>query len=322
MNLRPVSVFASYITDFITLKQSVGYKYTSIDVYRQFDNFATENEITEPEITRELCDVWCAKRPNEEDRTRLNRIVAVRNLAKYMLSINLPAYIPPIPGGIKPTFTPHIFSQDELNRIFAACDTMNVTSLSATAPLIPALFRFLYGTGARSSEAFALLNRDIDLVNGVVTLRETKNGQERILPMTDSLKNVMIDYTKSGFADSAPNAHFFTKRNGTPLVHDSVYHIFRLILKEAGISYRGRKYGPRVHDFRHSFAVHSLAKLANDGVDLYYAMPFLAKYLGHNSLESTDEYVRLTEEMYPSVLEKVNKISACVFPDVKGVYVA
>jgi len=130
---------------------------------------------------------------------------------------------------------------------------------------------------------------------------------------------VLTAYSESGYRNNDPDGFFFAKKSGKPVIHGDIYPAFRTILWQAGISYRGRENGPRIHDFRHTMAVHSLAKLAESGVDLYYAMPFLAKYLGHTSLESTDGYVRLTEEMFPTVLEKVNKICACVFPDLKEV---
>jgi len=314
------SVFEPYIIDFIALKQSVGYKYESFVPYQQFDSFAAEREVTTAELTHELCEEWCKQRPNEAAGTRLARICAARNLGRYLNSLGSPSYIPRIPRDCRSTFTPHIYTQDELERFFAACDSQEVDKCTTIKPLYPAMFRFLYGTGARIGEAYTLRNRDVNLADGVITLHNTKNGQERILPISDSLKTVLTAYSESGFHRSGADSFFFAKKSGKQMIHGDIYPVFRAILWQAGIPYCGRENGPRIHDFRHSFAVHSLAKLAESGVDLYYAMPFLAKYLGHTSLESTDGYVRLTEEMFPSVLEKVNKICACVFPEVKEVY--
>jgi integrase len=233
----------------------------------------------------------------------------------------MPSYIPRIPKNCRSTFTPHIYTRDELERFFAVCDSQKVDEYTSIKPLYSVVFRFLYGTGARIGEAITLKNRDINLMDGIVTLHDTKNGQERILPISDSLKVVLTAYSQSGYHKNDPDGFFFAKKSGAQITHGDIYQAFRNILWQAGIPYRGRENGPRIHDFRHTMAVHSLANLADNGIDLYYAMPFLAKYLGHTSLESTEGYVRLTEEMFPSVLEKVNIICACVFPDVEMIKV-
>jgi integrase/recombinase XerD len=72
--------------------------------------------------------------------------------------------------------------------------------------------------------------------------------------------------------------------------------------------------GPRVHDLRHTFAVTSLANMAESGIDLYVSLPVLSTYLGHQSLESTNQYVRLTKHIYPHLINDVNLICQDVFP--------
>jgi len=69
---------------------------------------------------------------------------------------------------------------------------------------------------------------------------------------------------------------------------------------------------------RHSFSVHTLAAMAEKGLDLYYSLPVISKYLGHTSLEATDKYVRLTAEMYPRILDKVDSICSYIFPEVSS----
>lgn len=311
-----VSVFAPYIVKFIDFKRSVGYKFQCTDYLCSFDRFASFNEIQSAELTREICDLWAMKRPNESDVTRYKRISAVRNLSRFMNALDVPSYVPRLPGNCKSTFTPHIYSHDEINRFFAECDKLLVSSHTYSAPLYPALFRLLYGTGMRLGEAISLRRNDVDLDDGVITLRGTKNGDDRLLPIADSLRGILREFVLA-YTEDKPDSYFFTKRNRKPLIHSDVYNTFRSLLLKCGISYRGRENGPRIHDFRHTFSVHSLAKMSEDGLDLYYSLPILSKYLGHKSLEATDKYVRLTEEMFPSVLEKMNGVCAYVFPEVE-----
>lgn len=310
-----VSDFAPYILQYIGLKRSVGYKFHCTDCFRAFDRFASENSIRSDGLTHEVCDLWAQKRPNESDVTRYKRINAVRNLSRFMNSLGLEAYVPRLPGNCKSTFTPYIYSYDEIHRFFTECDKLRITSMTFSAPLYPALFRLLYGTGMRIGEALLIKRRDVDLDNGIITLHNTKNGEDRLLPISDSLCGILGDFSYT-YAGTEPDSHFFTKRNGKPLAHCDVYEVFRSLLFKSGIPHRGRENGPRIHDFRHTFSVHSLARMAEAGLDLYYCLPILSKYLGHKSLEATDKYVRLTEEMFPSILEKTNSLCPDIFPEV------
>jgi len=309
------SVFAPYIEDFIEFKRSLGYKFHGASYFIMFDRFAAQNEVKTPEITKELCDEWAMKRPNESDVTKYKRIRVARNLAQFLNAQGLPSYVPRLPGNCRSTFIPHIYTNDEVSRFFAECDKLIVSPQTYSAPLFPAFFRLLYCTGMRVGEAISLLRKDVNLDDGIITIRNPKNGEDRLLPMSESLRTLLVDFS-SGYFDGTPDDHFFRKRNGKPLDHSNVYTTFRTLLQNSGISYRGRDKGPRVHDFRHTFSVHSLIKMADDGLDLYYSLPLLSQYLGHKSLEATDRYVRLAEEAFPSILEKMNAVCACVFPEV------
>jgi len=315
-NCEYVSVFAPYITQFIDFKRNLGYKFECVAYLRLFDRFAVENAIQSIELTRNDCDMWAEKRPNEADITRYKRIGAVRNLSQFMNAMGVSSYVPRLPGNCKSTFTPHIYSYDEINRFFCECDKLVVTQRTFTAPLYPALFRLLYGTGIRLGEALALRCKDVNLDDNIIILRDTKNGEERIVPISDSLCGVLIEFA-TVYVENRPDSYFFTQRNRKPISHSNVYEPFHSLLLKSGIPYRGRENGPRIHDFRHTFSVHSLAKMCENGLDLYYSLPILSKYLGHKSLEATDKYVRLTQEMFPSVLEKTNKVCAYIFPEVK-----
>src|SRR3546814_2789192 len=102
--------------------------------------------------------------------------------------------------------------------------------------------------------------------------------------------------------------HFFSRQDGQIYTVASIYRWFRKILYRAGISHGGIGTGPRIHDFRHTFACHSLAQMSRAGLDLYYSLPLLSTYMGHRSLSATDGYVRLTEHMYPGLPARVNSL--------------
>ena len=97
---------------------------------------------------------------------------------------------------------------------------------------------------------------------------------------------------------------------------DQVYKAFRKFLWKAGISHGGKGKGPRLHDLRHSFCVHTLARQAKDGIDVYIALPVLSTYVGHGSVGATQRYVRLTAEAYPDLIEKASQTCSYVIPEV------
>jgi integrase len=165
----------------------------------------------------------------------------------------------------------------------------------------------------------SLQNKDVNLSDNYLVLRDSKNGKERMIPISDSLSGVCKEYQKH--RDLLPfslskNDYFFVSLNGSVSKSDIVYRWFQKILGKAGI--RRDSHGPRLHDLRHTFSVHALATMAESGIDLYCSLPILSTYLGHQSLEATNSYVRLTSEMYPGLLKDVNMICFNVFPNVES----
>jgi integrase len=110
--------------------------------------------------------------------------------------------------------------------------------------------------------------------------------------------------------------YFFINLKGHKANYESVEQWFRKCLEKADIPYSGRKRGPRIHDLRHTFAVHALVNMVESGIDIYTSLPVLSGYLGHQSLESTNRYVRLTANMFPDLVSDMNAICLNVFPNI------
>lgn len=318
MNRIYYSVFGPYILQFIELKNSLGYKYKDVGyVLASFDRLAMEKNVSGISITKELMDECCTIRPNESEKTRCNRIQYLSQFARFLCDLGFRSYIPKLPP-FKSTFTPYIFSGDEIHAIFKVCDEMTPSCYNHNSSMfaIPSLIRLLYGTGIRISEALYLTCCDVDLNDKYLILRNCKNGKDRMVPISDSLASVCEKYLR--YRNLSPlvkeGNRFFIKPDGSPLSMFNVYKWFRKIIFTAKISHGGRGQGPRLHDLRHTFSVHSLATMSESEVDLYYSLPLLSTYLGHQSLEATDSYVRLTAEMYPDLIKKTSDICSSVFP--------
>jgi len=318
MNRNYYSVFGPYITQFIELKNSLGYKYKDVGcALSSFDRMALEKNASEIAITKELADEWCIKRPNESDKTRYNRIQNLSQFVQFLCDLGFRPYIPKLPK-VKSTYTPYIFSKDEIMAIFKVCDKLAPSSRNHNSSVfaIPVLIRLLYGTGIRISEALYLSCSDINLHDKYLTLRNCKNGKDRMVPVSDSLAHACEEYMK--YRNLTPSIkkenRLFINLAGSVLSLYTAYKWFRKIIYTANISHGGRGHGPRLHDLRHTFSVHSLVTMSESGLDLYYSLPILSTYLGHQSLDATDGYVRLTAEMYPGLIKKSSDICSSVFP--------
>ena len=314
------SIYGPLITEFLTLKRSLGFKYQSGEYeLSKLDKIAYKREENFIGITKELADAVGAKGLNESDKSRANRVQILRQFAFFLNDTGHPSYIPNLPS-FKSVYTPYIFDQQEVLRIFSVCDGLKIPHRSPNTAMLflPVLIRLLYTTGIRLGEAMSLAISDVDIVGGHLKVRDSKNGKQRLIPFTSSMAEALKDYLK--YRSQRPVIksvdHLFVRPDGSIPSYYNPYKWFRKILYRAGISHGGRKAGPRLHDLRHTFAVHSLAALSKKGIDLYYSLPILSTYLGHQSLSATDKYVRLTQEMYPSLIESVNKICPHLFPEI------
>lgn len=314
-------IYAPYIRQYLKLKRNLGFKLRDAEyIFRQFALLASERGETSVGISKELSDAWCRKRPNESDGTRNVRVSFISLFARFLCDAGFPSYVSEVPKRPK-GFVPYIFSREEMTAIFKACDSLKPTRRrnDTACEIMPTLVRLLYGTGMRLGEALSLKEKDVNLEDNCITVRESKNGTERIIPIKESLSKVCKYYRerkririKTGTSDI-----FFVKSDNTPCAQPTAYQNFRGILWQAGIRHLGKGLGPRLHDLRHTFSCHSLIAMDKSGVDIYHSMPVLSIYLGHRTLESTDKYVRLTAEMYPELIKGVNDVCSYIYPNIK-----
>ncbi len=317
------SVLSPFIRDFIRVKKGLGYKAERIEIgLWAFDTWTHHKGNKEIALPKELVEEWCSKRPNEAITTWSHRVNYIRQLSTHLFNLGYDAYIPSVLQVRREIVVPYIYTDTELEAIFNAT---NILVQKRSHPCyglfsVPTLIRMLAGTGIRLGEAVNLLDEDVDLENNCLTLRDTKNGTERLVPISESLSEVCKQYRD--YKSLLPYIHsntFFVKLNGTKCTNQSFGHWWNQILKIAGIPHLGKQRGPRIHDLRHTFCVKSMARLAREGKDLYYVMPILSMYIGHMSLKATDKYVRLTSEMFPELLSQTDSICTYIYPDFKRI---
>lgn len=313
-----VGEFKEMLEDFIKQKRSLGYKYdTEQDNFRRFSEYTQDYRIRNKSLSKELVLGWTAKRKNESVKTWEHRASNVRQFALYLQSQGYEAFIPPKRHKIRRSeYIPYIFTNEEIARFFPVIDSIIPHPRSNKHESYPLLFRLLYCCGLRISEVLHLKISNVDIDNGVLFIRSSKFGNDRLVPMSQSLSDMFIKYHALFNGSNLPGAYFFRNKTGTPLTHDRVYKVYRQLLWKAAISHGGKGKGPRLHDLRHTFCVHTLAKQVKNGVDMYVVLPILSAYVGHKSVGATQRYLRLTVEAYPELIEQVSRTCAYVIPEV------
>ena len=313
-----VGPFNDLLTQFVKMKCSLGFSYvSSANILERFSKFTVTLGLKEPSLTKEVALLWTKKRDWESDRTYGERISNLRQFSLFLVDLGYPAFIPICIAKIdRHKFVPYIFNSEELQRFFYTCDTLSVSKRTNRNILLPVLFRLLYSTGLRISEATKLKLCDIDFNNYLLTIKNGKGGKDRLIPISLSLKLFMETLLTQLHQLSTPQDYFFLNQDRTRYKKNTAYENFRKILWQSGISHGGKGVGPRMHDLRHTFAVHSLMNMVKRGINIYCALPILSTYLGHTSISSTEYYVRLTAEFFPDIIKLVDPVSKYILPAV------
>jgi integrase/recombinase XerD len=308
---------ASYIEKFLEEKRACGYRYVEGNrLLRHFDAFLSAQGLTRTELPRALVKKWLSKRTHESPRTHQQRVSVIRHFSEFLLRLGVPAYVPDSTVGfrVQESFVPRILTREQTRTLLQATDRLVPTGRSPLRHLImPEVFRLLYGCGLRVGEVLNLRVRDVDLDQGILTVRQGKFGKDRLVPPAPSLISRLETYAAS-FGKRRPDAFFFPAPNGGPYSLRTIYGLFRKLLVECGIPHEGRSKGPRVHDLRHGFAVHTLLRWYREGADLDAKLPFLATYLGHQDLSGTQRYLHLTAECFPEITTRVDAAFGDVIP--------
>ena len=310
------SELAPWLYAFFEEKYRLGYKYNGIDTYlMSFDKFLFGKDC-KSSLSKELVLQWVERKPHQKAETVRCNIRTMRVLADFLNRNGVPAYRVPQYSEPRRThdFTPYIFIYSEIERIIAVFDGFRYNKVSPKRHLVyPLLIRVLAFCGLRASEALNLRVKEVDFENGYFTLRDTKNCQDRIVPLDNNLKERFCQY-KNQIRFNSNDDYFFPAPDGGIYSIATVEKTFRDAMFTAGIPYRGRGKGPRLHDLRHTFAVHSLQKLTQDGKPSQAALPILMTYIGHKSVDATSRYIHLSAESYPALIKQTEAAFGGLIP--------
>jgi integrase len=202
---------------------------------------------------------------------------------------------------LPPQQTPYVYSTEELRRLLEAASILRI----GHRPQVPAMYRtlllLLYGSGMRIGEALRLALQEIDLTEQVIIVRDTKFFKTRLVPIGPKLNRELVAYVERRRllpllrGEASP---LFTTRDGRPWQYTSVISWFQHVRRAAGISCPvGEPRPPRLHDIRHTAAVHRVLAWYCSGQDVQRLLPQLATYLGHIDIRATQRYIQMTPDL-------------------------
>lgn len=314
---------AKQLKGFLEEKRALGYKYSS-ESWRllQIDRLSKDLNVPPNTLPQELIDAWSKRTATESKKTWYSRIGVTNELTNYFIAHNLPCtktIIHSEDTHIFSTFIPHIFTANEMKRLFQAADNLNAPLSSPHRQDVAALlFRVLYSCGLRLNEALSLTIGDVDIDNGIITVNDSKNKLDRYVPMSQSLSDRCAVYKEKMLDGNDSFGIFFYAPDGGKYSHSAITYMWNQMLQSAGIPKNDD--GPRIHDLRHTFAVHCLKIWVDNGEHVNALLPVLSSYMGHVNLSSVNKYLRLTADVFPDITQRVEKYFGHIIPNGGRVY--
>jgi len=257
-------------------------------------------------LTVELMVSWARQaKGGQGDRATWARALRMlrpfmRWLQQFVPATEVPdeAIFGPIPGRV----TPHIFRDEEIATLVETAGRIGPPS-SPRGAVMQTLFGLIACTGLRISEALALLDSDVDLKAGVLTIRRSKFGKSRFVPLDPSTVAALARYRdeRRFYVPVAPEQPFFIATRGSLLGHAigdrQVHRIFDQLRRQLGWVARGGHGNARIHDLRHSFAVRRLLRWQQEGADIHERLLALSTYMGHAKISNTYWYLTGVPEL-------------------------
>jgi integrase/recombinase XerD len=302
-----MSALRTAFNEYLAVRRALGYRLRLEGrLLRRFVDFAERSGADY--ITTELALDWATQPAHAQPSQWANRLAMARRFARYCLP-NDPRTVVPPPDLLPHKYrrvAPYLYSDDEIIRLLKAA-----RQLPSTIGLRPHTFATLFGlyvsTGLRANEALHLVCDDVDLVNGVLTIRDTKFGKTRYVPLHPSTQRALQRYAKlrDRLCRNPDSRHFFLSDRGTRVTYDMLRWTFVKISHQIGLRSPGDSYGPRLHGFRHRLAVNTLLKWYRHGVDVERHLPTLSTYLGHAHITDTQWYLTATPQLLRYALKRV-----------------
>lgn len=304
-----MSTLRKAIQDYVEMRRNLGFKLHDAQIgLLKFASFLEKHNACH--ITIDLAMQWAQENPSARPCEWARRLCFVRGFARHWSATDPRTEVPP--WGLLPhrpaRARPYLYSDTEIQRLLKAA--LQLPSLHGLPnKTYYCLLGLLSVTGLRISEALHLRSEDVDLTEGVLTIRGAKFGKSRLVPIHPSTQRVLSDYAseRDQLLAGPPPVFFFVSRRGTPLEPSQVRRTFYTLSRKTGLRGLCASHGPRLHDFRHRYAVQILLEWYRSGQDAERRLPILSTFLGHVHVSDTYWYFTAHPELMGLAMRRLEK---------------
>ena len=298
------------IQDYLALRRSLGFKLRDAGIcLAKFDAFMQARGAVH--ITTQLALEWAQQSRSAQPSTWAQRLGYVRGFARHHAASDLQTEVPP--PGLLPfrprRARPYLYSDQEIGRLLECA-----LELPSSRGMRPWTYYCLLGllsvAGLRIGEAIRLTLEDVNLQQGVLTVRGTKFGKSRIVPIHPSTQQVLAQYRarrQRFLAGRSASASFFITSRGNRLDLGDIHRTFYQLSRRIGLRAATASHGPRLHDFRHRFAVQTMRRWYRSGEDVERHLPVLSTYLGHVHVADTYWYLSGCPELMGQAVARLEQ---------------
>ena len=294
------------LNDYLSLRLAMGFKLN--EAQRLLPRFIDFLEHQKAEfITTDLAVKWATESHTVQPEEWAKYLSLVRVFSRFCSSIDPRTEIPPI--GLLPFHphraSPYIYSDDEIKQLLQSAGQLS-SPTGLRAHTYVTVFGLLAVTGMRISELVSLENKDVNIAQAELTIRDTKFGKSRWIPLHPTTQQILHQYVlKRDHQYPIPySSRFFVSETGDGLVSCTVRATFIKLSRKIGLRGITDSHGPRLHDFRHRFAIQTLLRWYQDGTDVNQHLPELSTYLGHVKVSDTYWYLTATPQLLRLALQR------------------
>ena len=286
-----------WLADYLSVRRTLGFKLHGYDA--QFVRFISYlEEIGVEKITIDDAVTWAAQPVGVHPSSWSRRLSMVRGFATYVKTLDPATEIPPadLLAARPPRATPYLYSDTEIAALLDAGNGLGTPFQAATTSTVVAL---LAATGMRVGEAIRLDRSDVDFPTESLTVRETKFGKSRELPLHPTTAKALRAYLDRSDRPRVTrnNTAIFVTVTGTRIKYVTILDAFHEMIKGAGLQPRSASCRPRLHDLRHTFAVRTMIDFYRAGGNVQARLPLLSTYLGHLDPSTTYWYLSAAPEL-------------------------
>lgn len=314
------SIFKEEIIEYIKYKKLCGYEYSkkTYGMLKRLDVFFKEQNLTEKKITTDITDKWFIKNPNNSKLTKSIKYNTITSFSKFLISKGYKDIfiIPENPYHCSCSFIPYIYSKEEIIKIF---NILKANKTNENGFLIYTCISILYCCGLRVGELVNLKLKDFNYENNTLIIEKGKNNVTRLIPLTEKLTKLVKEYIDKNIYLSNDD-FIFNNKISRDYLCNVIRTNFRKVLTQIEILNTYENKLPRLHDLRHTFAIHTLNNMLEKGFKLYECLPTLSVYLGHKSIYETEYYLRLPETNFKEVTNKVFEYTCDIYIRKDGIY--